>query len=237
MKKFPVLSAALLALTGCSHNMSLKITDLGAVSGGGFDNSLIINSAIDSCSRAGGGTVIVPAGQFMSGTIYLKAGVELRLDKGAELLASRNLASYGHYVTDKDMSKNDTGVGTANQNYASDTIWTQALIIGRQADGASITGRGRIDGGSIDNPLGEEGMRGPHTVLVAETSDFTMSDISIDNSSNYAVLCYDLSDSRFRGVRITGGWDGIHIRGGENINVSECDFSTGDDSMAGGITW
>ena len=77
-------------------------------------------------------------------------------------------------------------------------------------------------------------MRGPHTVLVAETSDFTMSDISIDNSSNYAVLCYDLSDSRFRGVRITGGWDGIHIRGGENINVSECDFSTGDDSMAGG---
>lgn len=234
MKKFPVLAAALLALAGCSHNMSLKITDLGAVSGGEFDNALIINAAIDSCCRAGGGTVIVPAGQFMSGTIYLKAGVELRLDKGAELLASRNLASYGHYVTDKDMSKYDTGVGTANQNCASDTIWTQALIIGRQADGASITGHGRIDGGSIDNHLGEEGMRGPHTVLVAETSDFTMSDISIDNSSNYAVLCYDLSDSRFSGVRITGGWDGIHIRGGENINVSECDFSTGDDSMAGG---
>ena len=94
MKKFTVLAAALLALVGCSSKMSLKITDMGAVSGGEFDNSLIINAAIDSCCRAGGGTVIVPAGQFMSGTIYLKAGVELRLDKGAELLASRNLPDF-----------------------------------------------------------------------------------------------------------------------------------------------
>ena len=153
MKKFPILAAALLALTGCSHKMALKITDMGAVSGGEFDNALIINSAIDSCSRAGGGRVVVPAGQFMSGTIYLKAGVELRLDKGAELLASRNLASYGHYVTDKDMSRYDTGVGTANQNCASDTIWSQALVIAHHADGAAITGCGRIDGGGIRNPL------------------------------------------------------------------------------------
>lgn len=132
------------------------------------------------------------------------------------------------------MSRYDTGVGTANQNCASDTIWSQALVIAYRADGASITGSGRIDGGSIGNPLGEEGMRGPHTVLVAETSGFKMSGISIDNSSNYAILGYELTDSQFNGLRITGGWDGIHIRGGDNVNVSECDFSTGDDSMAGG---
>ena len=75
---------------------------------------------------------------------------------------------------------------------------------------------------------------GTHTVLVAETAGFTMSGISIDNSSNYAVLGYELSDSQFAGLRITGGWDGIHIRGVESVNVSECDFSTGDDCMAGG---
>lgn len=132
------------------------------------------------------------------------------------------------------MSRYDTGVGTANQNCASDTIWSQALVIARHADGAAITGCGRIDGGGIRNPLGEEGMRGPHTVLVAETAGFTMSGISIDNSSNYAVLGYELTDCKFNGLRITGGWDGIHIRGGESVNVSECDFSTGDDCMAGG---
>lgn len=155
-----------------------------------FDNALIINAAIDSCNRSGGGTVVIPAGRFLSSTIYLKAGVELRLEKDAELIACRNIDFYGHYVTDKDMSRYDTGVGTANQNCASDTIWSQALVIAHHADGSAITGCGRIDGGSIRNPLGEEGMRGPHTVLVAETAGFTMSGISIDNSSNYAVLGY-----------------------------------------------
>lgn len=199
-----------------------------------FDNALIINAAIDSCNRSGGGTVVIPAGRFMSGTIYLKAGVELRLEKDAELMACRDIDFYGHYVTDKDMSRYDTGVGTANQNCASDTIWSQALVIAHHADGAAITGCGRIDGGGIRNPLGEEGMRGPHTVLVAETAGFTMSGISIDNSSNYAVLGYELTDCKFNALRITGGWDGIHIRGGESVNVSECVFSTGDDCMAGG---
>lgn len=234
MRYFSAILATFLALTACSRSLSLKITDLGAKTDSGFDNALIINAAIDSCNRSGGGTVIVPAGGFMSSTIYLKAGVELKLEAGAAILANPDLASYGHYITDKDMSRYDTGVGTANQNCVSDTIWSQALVIVYRADGASITGSGRIDGGSIGNPLGEEGMRGPHTVLVAETSGFKMSGISIDNSSNYAILGYELTDSQFNGLRITGGWDGIHIRGGDNVNVSECDFSTGDDSMAGG---
>ena len=125
-------------------------------------------------------------------------------------------------------------MGTANQNCVSDTIWSQALVIAYRADGASITGSGRIDGGSIGNPLGEEGMRGPHTVLVAETSGFKMSGISIDNSSNYAILGYELTDSQFDGLRITG-WLGRHPhQRRDNVNVSECDFSTGDDSMVGG---
>lgn len=194
MKNFSTLAAVILLLTGCAHNLSLKITDMGAKTDSGFDNALIINAAIDSCNRSGGGTVVIPAGRFLSSTIYLKAGVELRLENDAELIACRDIDSYGHYVTDKDMSRYDTGVGTANQNCASDTIWSQALVIAHHADGAAITGCGRIDGGSIRNPLGEEGMRGPHTVLVAETTGFTMSVISIDNSSNYAVLGYELTD-------------------------------------------
>lgn len=234
MRDISTLAVMFMVLTGCAHNLSLKITDMGAMADSEFDNALIINAAIDSCNRSGGGTVVIPAGRFLSSTIYLKAGVELRLEKDAELMACRNIDSYGHYVTDKDMSRYDTGVRTANQNCASDTIWSQALVIARHADGAAITGCGRIDGGSIRNPLGEEEMRGPHTVLVAETAGFTMSGISIDNSSNYAVLGYELTDCKFNGLRITGGWDGIHIRGGESVNVSGCDFSTGDDCMAGG---
>lgn len=135
MRDISILTVMFMVLTGCTHNLSLKITDMGAMADPEFDNALIINAAIDSCNRSGGGTVVIPAGRFLSSTIYLKAGVELRLEKDAELIACRNIDSYGHYVTDKDMSRYDTGVGTANQNCASDTIWSQALVIAHHADG------------------------------------------------------------------------------------------------------
>ena len=224
----------LMAATGCTHSNTLMITDMGAVGDGVRDNAEVINSALDSCFRMGGGTVVIPEGRFLSGTIYLKPGVTLELAEGAELIASPALTSYGHYVTDRDLSYYDTGGGTRNQNCASDTVWTQALIIAHKADGASITGRGRIDGGHIVNPLGEEGLRGPHTILVAETRDFEISGISIDRASNYAILGYELEDCRFSGLTITQGWDGIHIRGGRGIRISDCDFATGDDCIAGG---
>lgn len=85
MRHLSAILATFLALTACSRDLTLKITDMGAKTDSGFDNALIINAAIDSCNRAGGGTVIVPAGGFMSGTIYLKAGVELKLEAGAEI--------------------------------------------------------------------------------------------------------------------------------------------------------
>lgn len=229
-----LLMAMLLTAGCCQHSDTLKITDMGARGDCVMDNAEVINAALDSCFRLGGGTVVVPPGRFMSSTIYLKPGVALELMPGAEIVASQGIDAYGHYVTDRDMSRYDSGNGTANQNCAADTIWTKALIIARHADGASLRGAGKIDGGHLVNPLGEEGMRGPHAVLVAETDGFTMSDISIDRASNYAVLGYELKNCRFHGLTITQGWDGIHIRGGEDILIDSCCFSTGDDCIAGG---
>ncbi len=226
--------AMLMAAVGCSHSNTLKITDMGAVGDGIIDNAEVINAALDSCCRRGGGTVVIPAGRFLSGTIYMKPGVALELTEGAELVASPALSSYGHYVPGENLSRYDSGVGTRNQNCASDTVWTQAFIIACNADGAKITGCGRIDGGHIVNAFGEEGMRGPHTILVAETDGFEISGISIDRASNYAILGYELEHCRFSGLTITQGWDGIHIRGGRDIRISDCDLATGDDCIAGG---
>ncbi len=220
---------------GCTSERNvLNITDFGAVADGVTDNAGAINAAVAECCGKGGGTVVVPAGRFVSGTVYLKGGVTLKLAKGAELVASPELCAYGHYETDRDMSRYDTGVGTGNQNCVSDTVWTKALIIARNADGASIKGPGTIDGGNLRNPEGEEGMRGPHTVIVAESGNFRMSDLKIRNASNYAVLCYEIRNCRFDDLTITGGWDGIHIRGGKDIRIDDCRFETGDDCVAGG---
>ena len=74
--------------------MVYNIVDYGALPGIGNMNTAPIQRAIDACSAAGGGTVLVPSGLFISGTLYMKSNVELHLEMGAELKASTNREDY-----------------------------------------------------------------------------------------------------------------------------------------------
>ena len=75
---------------------SYEIIDFGAVSGK-FLNTSYIQAAIDSCHRGGGGKVIVPAGEFCIGTLYLRSNVFLELMPGAILQGSDNPLDYPDY--------------------------------------------------------------------------------------------------------------------------------------------
>ena len=46
-------------------------------------NQKAINKAIEQCSKAGGGKVVVPAGTYMTGAITMKNDVNLVVEKGA----------------------------------------------------------------------------------------------------------------------------------------------------------
>ena len=61
------------------------ITNFGAVPDGQTDCTAAIARAIDACARAGGGRVVVPAGEFLTGAIHLKSKVNLHLDKSSTL--------------------------------------------------------------------------------------------------------------------------------------------------------
>jgi hypothetical protein len=225
--------AAMALASGCAGMQDVSIMDMGAGTEA-EDNAMAINQAIELCHEQGGGRVVVPKGRFQTGSLILKAGVCLYLEEGAVLAASRELAAYASYETDKDMSRYDSGKGTANSNCVSDKNWCRALILSVKADGSSIKGKGLIDLGALRDPHGEEGLRGPHGIIVAETRNFKMSGVRIKDASNYAILGYELEDCCFKNLDIEGGWDGIHMRGGRNILISYCCFATGDDCLAGG---
>ena len=59
-------------------------------------NTAAIQKAIDACSAAGGGTVVVPAGRFLTGPLKLASNLNLHLDEGATLLISDNTADFEH---------------------------------------------------------------------------------------------------------------------------------------------
>lgn len=212
----------------------ISILSFGASGNGVTDNTVAINKAITTCAEQGGGRVVVPQGTFLTGTVFLRSNVFLQLQKGAVLKGSNNLSAYSSFHPTKDLSRYDSGNGSANANSAYDEVWTQALIIGTHLTNAGIIGEGIIDGNNVFNPDGEENMRGPHTVLLAYCQQMKLEGITVRYSSNYAFLAYDIQKSAFKNLKIEGGWDGIHIRGAQNVKIQGCHFSTGDDGIAGG---
>ena len=72
----------------------VNIKDQGAVGDGLTMNTEIINSAIQACAKAGGGTVLIPPGTWLTGPIRLESNINLHLEKGALVQFSMNFKDY-----------------------------------------------------------------------------------------------------------------------------------------------
>ena len=182
-------------------------------------NQKAINAAIAACSKAGGGKVVVPAGTYNTGALRLKSHVNLVVEKGATLLFAFDRDLYPTVLTRWE------GIDVYN--------YSPCIYAYGETD-VAITGEGTIDGQHVFDPLGEENMRGPHTIILADCRNVRMEGFSVRRAANYAFLCYALDSAAFKGLHIAEGWDGIHIRGGRNVEISDCRLETGDDAIAGG---
>ena len=198
----------------------------GAKGDGLAPDTAAIQSAIDACAKSGSGQVIFPPGRYLSGTIHLRSGVTLHLEAGARLIGTTNLAHYAQPTPPSFMPEAKWGK------------WHRGLIVGENVEDVAITGTGTIDGNKVFDPAGEERMRGPHTIVLVNCRRFTLRDVTVVDSANYAVFFQISDDVEIRNVKIVGGWDGIHWRGAperwcQNVNIIGCQFFTGDDAIAG----
>src|SRR5208282_4546491 len=91
-----ILMGTLLFLPGWGKAQTSRynIVSYGAVSDGKTNNAAAINRAITAAAGAGGGTVAVPPGDFMSGPITLLSNVTLYLESGSMIRGSTQLADY-----------------------------------------------------------------------------------------------------------------------------------------------
>ena len=127
-----------------ASTLDVSIADCGAVGDGKAINTAQIQKAIDQVHEQGGGRVLIPRGQFVTGTLYLKSHVRLSLQGGAELLGSRSLADY-------PASNPGSGEVVASQKVPTGQVLTaseyiQALLVADQAVEVGIEGPGTIDG-------------------------------------------------------------------------------------------
>jgi len=220
-----LLCLAALAATAGQRNI-YDVRDYGAAGDGTTADTTAINKAIEACGNAGGGQVQFPPGRYLSGTIKLRSHVHLVLALGATLVGTTNLSEYQPPAVPAFMPEARWGK------------WHRGLIIGEGVEDVTIAGPGVIDGNRVFDPTGEERMRGPHTIVFVNCRRFVIRDLTILDSANYAVFFQVSDDVDILNTTFIGGWDGVHWRGApdrwcHNVNILNCRFYTGDDSIAG----
>ncbi|MFT2009620.1 glycoside hydrolase family 28 protein [Pontibacter sp. 13R65] len=109
-----------------------NVTDYGAVGDGTTNSSEAFKKAIAACNEAGGGRVVVPAGKYLTGPIYLKSNVNLHVVKEATILFSTNPKDYLPVVYTR-------WEGVELMNYS-------PLIYAYEEKNIAITGEGVLDG-------------------------------------------------------------------------------------------
>ena len=73
---------------------SFNVRAFGAAGDGATLDTKAINAAMDAASKAGGGTVVLPAGTYLSGTVRLRSNITLWLEPGATLRGTKDLMQY-----------------------------------------------------------------------------------------------------------------------------------------------
>jgi unsaturated rhamnogalacturonyl hydrolase len=129
------------------------ITQYGAAEGGQKDATDAIRKAIEACSQAGGGRVVVPAGVFLTGAIHLKSNINLHVSEGATLRFSPDPAAYLPVVLTR-------WEGIECMNYS-------PLIYALDQENIAVTGSGTLDGSASDENWWKWARKGPDKTSMA----------------------------------------------------------------------
>lgn len=223
------------------------ITDYGARPDGKTLNTAAIQAAVDACSAAGGGTVIVPPGVYVTGTIFLKSDLTFHLEAGAVLRGSPDIADY---CSDDAYVQN----GSCPREG-----WRGAhLLVAVEQENLTLTGPGTIDGncyafydepkerawaGGLSWARGVRGtdpakaeLRPGQMVVFVQCRGVRVESLNLRNSCCWTCFLHGCRDVHVHGLTIDNPVDGLNTDGIDidccsQVTVSDCIIRTGDDAV------
>jgi polygalacturonase len=205
-----------------SPALSLNVRDFGVKADGATKDTAAIQQAVDRCAVLGGGEVLIPAGDYLTGAIALRANTTLRLDKDTVLHGSPDFADY------------------PVSQVRWEGKWIEghtALVYAIDAANIGIVGPGRIEGNPAlgGRPNRENPLRHPALIEFLRCSKVRLEGFSTSYHLMWSVHPTDCEDVTIRNltIRSTGGnGDGIDIDSCRRVWIDGCDIATGDDCIS-----
>jgi hypothetical protein len=236
-------------LAQTSKPADCRVKAYGAKGDGIALDTAAINAAIQECHSRGGGTVVIEAGTYRCGTVRLLDNISLKLEPGATLLGSENLADYAHL---------------ANSSEDRDT----ALIVAENVHNVAVIGEGTIDGngrafinkGATNfHPFFEtmqtrqneafaarvaEDREGPVEMLarpgvlmlMVHSDGIVLRDFHVIDSPNWSIhlACSNhisVSGLDVRNSLLVPNADALDISGSSNVTIANSYLEAGDDGL------
>lgn len=216
-----------------------NVRNFGAAGDGKTLDHSAINRAIDAAAEAGGGTVVVPAGTYLCGSIHLRSNIHLLLNAGSIILgAPQEMNAY-----DETEPYSLGGYQDGGHCY-----FHNSLIWGENLTNVSITGDGMISGGGLvrkdeelDRMVGFDKFNPPVTnsapsvrlgnkaIALKLCRNVLMRDFTIYHGGHFAILVTGCDNLTVDNVTMDTDRDGIDIDCCRNSVVSNCRINSPND--------
>lgn len=246
------IAAAAQASSGEKTTGIFNIRDYGAVGDGKTLDTAAIGRAVQACTQAGGGTVLFPAGEYVSGTFELLNNVTLNLESGAVLTGSTNLNDYG--------LKTDYGIDEKQIGQSGEGLKV-GIVVANKVENVGIVGHGVINGRGtyfVDvntsqfsdqkDPKQLTKTDGPVKpwmawtnrpgvlITFANCTNVLLQNVTIKDSHNWTINIGKCQNVNIRGIDVLNNPlipnnDGLDISA-KNARISDCNIWAGDDAIA-----
>lgn len=203
----------------------INIAEHGAVPDGKTVNTKAIQAAVDQC-YANGGTVIIPKGDFVTGTIFLKDNVSIYLEAGATILGSTDI--------------NDYPENNPDYEFYGQTWVKQSLFYAENCTNVTIEGKGTIDGQGeafqvTTKKKPDRYMNRPYVLWFIKCTNVKVDGITLKNSAMWMQHYMACDFVTINNITVYNhankNNDMIDIDGCKNVIISNCYGDTDDDAM------